>query len=120
MKTPFSTRRSFLAPLVIALLAQGAFAQVYASRHDGGYRSHATSRVWVPGRYETVHERLWVPGRTERVWVEPSFEWRIGPCGSRLRIQVSAGGWRNHHPGHYERRAVQVWRPGHWASRPCR
>ena len=126
--------RSRLLPILglalSTLLASSASAQVVAGRY--GYArpsyersstslsTYVSSRIWVPGCYQTVHERVWVPGRTERVWVEPVFEWRLGPCGSRLRVLVCAGRWQTvHHPGHYETRAVQVWRPGYWTARGC-
>jgi hypothetical protein len=90
----------------------------YGSSHVRASRGYASSRVWVPGRYETIHERVWVPGRTERVWVEPVFRFAYDSCGNRVRVLVSNG----HHedvcqPGRYELRAVRVYRPGHWIAR---
>jgi hypothetical protein len=126
MKTLLS---SLLLGAMLSLLAPATAAQrVHASAYSGhqtGYknsghmsRSYESSRVWVPGGYEIVDERVWVPGRTERVWIDPSFGFRIGSCGERFQVQVSTGYWRTvQHPGHYEIRRVRVYVPGHWAKR---
>jgi hypothetical protein len=118
-----------IAPLLaLVLLASAADAQVSIGRYSGaptyGHGSHrvhgsyASSRIWVPGRYETVDQRVWVPGRTERVWIEPVYELALGPCGTRVRVLIAAGHWRTvHHPGHYEIRRVKVYRPGCWVAR---
>jgi hypothetical protein len=122
-----------IAPLLVALclLGSAADAQVSAGRYSGapsyrsassvrmhGRPSYSSSRVWVPGHYETIDQRVWVPGRAERVWIEPVYELAIGPCGTRVRILLSAGHWRTiHHPGHYELRPVRVYRPGCWVAR---
>lgn len=138
MKNAFRFR-SILGLGLMLLLAPGLRAQVAASGYShgrgssgsystsraySGYshggRSYASSRVWIPGRYEVVHQRVWVPGWTERVWIEPAFEWRFGSCGTRFRVQVGTGYWRSvHHPGRHETRPVRVWRPGHWVARGC-
>ncbi|HEX6884827.1 MAG TPA: hypothetical protein VF530_15740 [Planctomycetota bacterium] len=133
--------RSILGLGLLLLLAPGIGAQVTASAYSHGSTSHgkgsagyypagrsyshggrsyATSRVWVPGAYEVVHQRVWVPGWSEKVWIEPAFEWRFGSCGTRFRVQVGSGHWRTvHHPGRYETRPVRVWRAGHWVARGC-
>jgi len=104
--------------LVLLSAAPAPSAQRVSARAYHGQPSYSSSRVWIPGRFETVHQRVWVPGWTERVWIDPAFEWRFGPCGSRIRVQVCAGRWKSvHHPGHYEIRAVQVWQAGHWVAR---
>lgn len=123
MKALFSTL--LLSGLLFALAPSGAAQRVVASEyrgHAGRYehaaRGHASSRIWIPGRYETVHERVWIPGCTERVWVEPVFRLAYDSCGNRVRLLVSAGHWENvGRPGHYETRAVRVWRPGYWVAR---
>lgn len=112
---------SILGLALMLLLAAPASAQVVSAHGYHGRASYASSRVWIPGRYETVHQRVWVPGWTERVWIDPAFEWRFGPCGSRIRVQVCAGRWKSvHHPGHHETRAVQIWQPGRWVARGYR
>lgn len=113
--------RSILGLTLALFLAPSLSAQVHASHAFHGRGSYASSRTWIPGRFETVQQRVWVPGWIERVWIEPTYEWRFGSCGSRFRIQVCAGHWKSvHHPGHYESRRVQVWQPGHWEARGCR
>jgi hypothetical protein len=120
MKTATPSLRSLLGLALILFLAPTASAQVSALAPSQARGSYAASRAWIPGHYETLHERVWVPGWTERIWIEPAFEWRRGPCGARFRVQVCAGYWRSvHHPGHYEIRAIRVWRPGYWAARIC-
>ena len=117
MKTLFS---SLLLGAVLSLLSPATSAQrVYGSSHTGyGRREYVANRVWIPGGYQTVCRRVWVPGCVERVWVEPSFGFRLGSCGERVRVQISAGYWKNvHSAGHYETRRVRVWVPGYWASR---
>ncbi len=117
MKTLFS---SLLLGALLSLLAPATAAQrVHASAYSGHKsRSYESSRVWVPGGYEIVEERVWVPGRTERVWIDPSFGFRVGSCGERFRVQICAGTWRTvQHPGRYEIRRVRVYVPGHWAPR---
>jgi hypothetical protein len=120
-----------IAPLIatLALLASAADAQVSVGRYSGARTygngaprpvraSYASSRIWVPGHYETVDQRVWVPGRTERVWIEPRYELALGPCGTRVRVLIATGHWRTvHHPGHYEIRRVKVYRPGCWVAR---
>jgi hypothetical protein len=105
----------------MALLGTGAALEaqrVVPTAYGRAPAGYVSSRIWVPGGYETVRQRVWVAGRTERVWVEPAFEWRIGPCGARVRVQLAAGHWRTiHHPGHYELRPVRVYRPGYWIAR---
>lgn len=109
---------------LLSLLAPATAAQrVHASRHSGhalrGY-SHASSAgpVWIAGGYETVEQRVWVPGCVERVWVEPTFALRIGSCGERFRVLVTAGHWRTvQRAGHYEIRRVRAWAPGRWLER---
>lgn len=119
MKTLLS---SILLGAALVLAAPGASAQLVGASsylgHRGGYVS---SRVWVPGHYESVTERVWVPGPCKRVWVEPHYDWRFGPCGARY-VCVRAGYWRTVElPGHYENRLVRVWRPGQWVARgSCR
>ena len=119
MKTAFSSLVLGALLLVSAPAgAQGVYASYYSGRVVHGY---ATSRVWIPASCETVERRVWVPGCSERVWVEPVFELRIGPCGERFRVLVAAGYWRTlHHAGHYELRPVRVEVPGHWEARGCR
>jgi hypothetical protein len=124
MKTMFSSLLlgALLFVLAPATEAQrvvgGAYRGTYGA--SSGHRAirYESSRVWVPGGYESVSERVWLPGRVERVWVEPVFEFRLGSCGSRFRVMVAAGHWRTvQHPGHYETRRVRVYVPGHWAPR---
>ena len=87
---------------------------VSAAYFRGGYES---SRVWIPGFYETVARRVWVPGPVQRVWVDPVYEWSIGHCGWQY-VCVRQGYWRTVHlPGHYEVRHERVYRPGRWAAR---
>lgn len=110
---------SLLVGALLVLAAPAASAQrvsvsAYGGAHRGGYVS---SRVWVPGHFETVRERVWVSGGCERVWIEPLYEWRLGRCGFE-RVCVRAGHWdRVELPGHYEERCSQVWRPGRWIAR---
>lgn len=102
-----------------------AAQRMVATGHGPGVRvsayssyTHAPRRVWVPGRYESRCEQIFVPGWNERVWVEPVFEFRLGSCGKRLRVEVCAGHWKTvHHPGHYETREFRVWVPGHYEVR---
>lgn len=112
----------------IVLLASAGAAQVplstYALHSPGPHAGHgsrhgyASSRVWIPGGYETVCERVWVPGRIERLWVEPSFGLAYDSCGRRVRVLLRAGHWQEvRHPGRYETRSVRVYRPGHWVAR---
>lgn len=111
---------SLLVAAVLALSASPLHAQrVVATSYSSGYgHGYVSSRVWIPGRYENIHQRVWVPGCSERVWVEPVFELRRDHCGNRFRVLVRAGHWTTvHHPGHYETRTVRVWQPGHWAPR---
>ena len=109
-----------LTGLLAASTAGAADAQVsrapyLATPHRGEY---ARSRVWIPGGTEIVYRRQWVPGRTERVWVAPVYHWSVDSCGRRFRLLVSAGHWKSVcHPGQYVRRAVRVYKPGHWVAR---
>ena len=122
MKTLFSAL--LLSGLLLALAPTAHAQRIVASGHSYGNsyhraeRGYSSSRVWVPGRYELVHERVWIPGRSERVWVDPVFRFSYDSCGNRVRVLVSAGHWENVcHPGRYETRAVRVWRPGYWVAR---
>jgi hypothetical protein len=120
--------KTFLASLVVlagmTLFAGASDAQRISTSFERGVRpsyhsrGYAHSRVWVPGRYETVRERVWIPGSCERVWVPPAFELRYVGCGRAVRVMVRAGCWETvQHPGHYEERCVRVWRPGYWTPR---
>jgi hypothetical protein len=103
---------SCATPPVSAAYQRGG--SVSAAYHRGGYES---SRVWIPGRYETVARRVWVPGPVRRVWVEPVYEWRFGHCGLEY-VCVRQGYWRSVQlPGRYEIRNERVYRPGHWVAR---
>ncbi|MEW6073978.1 MAG: hypothetical protein AB1726_15460 [Planctomycetota bacterium] len=95
----------------------GAYRDRHGRGGGGGIRVHpAPRRVWIPGHYEWVGEEVWVPGWTEVIWVEPVYEWRVF-LGCRFRLLVRAGHWSEiHHPGHFETRRVQVWRPGIWSE----
>ena len=107
MKTLIS---SLLVGALLVLCAPGTSAQRVVGTH---YSSYSYSRPTY------VSSRVWVEGPCQRVWVEPAFEWRFGPCGFRY-VCVRAGYWNTVQlPGHYENRCVQVWRPGHWAERGC-
>ena len=115
---------SLLIGALVVLLAPTTSAQRaanYASHgtvSSGSYRgAYASSRVWVPGHYESVSRRVYVPGPTRSVWVEPDYEWQVGPCGVRY-VCVRAGHWKTVQlPGHYENRRVRVWREGTWVAR---
>lgn len=128
MKTRFALAPLLLAGLLVALApladAQRTYrTPAYTSSRTVrpsyfGATSYGATRLWIPGRYETVWERVWIPGRTERVWIEPAFELRRDACGNYFRVLVSAGHWKTvEHCGHYETRSVRVWRPGHWEYR---
>jgi hypothetical protein len=115
-----------LGSAVLLLVAPEASAQrVLVGTYSGTYShaprpyvTYASSRVWIPGGYETIRQQIWVPGCSERIWVEPIFEWRSGPCHTQIRIQLGGGYWRTvHHAGHYEYQPVSVYRPGHWTAR---
>ena len=83
----------------------------------GGNGGYETSRVWVPGHYETVSKRVFVPGPVKREWVAPVYEWRWGSCGLRY-VCVRSGYWRSVQlPGHYEIRQERVYEPGRWVAR---
>lgn len=124
----------FLSSLLIGalavLLAPAATAQRGASHGNyGGYRGvsasysrggYSSSRVWIPGRYESVSRRVFVPGPTQRVWVEPVYEWRVTYCGVRY-VCVREGYWRTVQlPGRYETRCERVYVSGHWVARGSR
>jgi hypothetical protein len=115
MKTLIS---SLLVGVLLLVSATETNAQrVVASRYGEPRPHYVSSRVWVPGRYETVNERVWVEGPVQRVWVEPVYEWRLGSCGFRY-VCAREGYWRSVRlPGHYENRCVRVWHPGYWAPR---
>jgi hypothetical protein len=107
-----------LAVLSVPSMAQRstscASPSVSAAYFRGGYES---SRVWIPGSYETVSRRVFVPGPIRRVWVEPVYEWRFGSCGLRF-VCVRQGYWKSVQlPGHFEVRQERVLRPGHWVVR---
>ena len=88
-------------------------------------RSHGAARhtagMWTPGRHVTRYERVWSSGTFTKQWVSPVYRdhgqarapWSRPQRG---RVLVRAGYWRQvMQPGHYERRPIQVWRPGHWS-----
>lgn len=87
-----------------------------ASTYSG--RGHAPRGLWVPGRTEVVTRNVWVPGTSEKVWVEPVFDLTCDRYGNQIRVLVRDGYYRTvHHPGHYEARRHEVWRPGYWTYR---
>lgn len=91
-------------------------ARLAPSTHRIDYGS---TRVWVPGHYETRFERVFVPGCERRIWVPPRYEWRTLPCGGTERVLVEPGHYRVvRDPGRYERRERRVWVPGHYEYRP--
>jgi len=116
-----------LAAFAPALSAQraAAYRGISASYSRGvtpSYtRDYSSSRVWVPGHFESVSRRVYVPGPVRREWVEPVFEWRFDLCGARF-VCARDGYWRTVQlPGHYEVRCERVWRPGGWVTRgSCR
>jgi hypothetical protein len=78
----------------------------------------APRTVWVPGRYEVVHEKVWIEGRREKVWVA-AHKRVVCDAYGRTRTVWEPGRWQIvETPGHWETRAVQVWRPGHHAPQP--
>lgn len=123
---------SLLIAALAALLAPAAMAQrssigasygthgyrgVGASYHSSGY---ASSRVWIPGRYESVSKRVFVPGPTQRIWVQPVYEWRVTFCGVRY-VCAREGYLRTFQlPGRHETRYERVYVPGHWVARGSR
>jgi hypothetical protein len=107
-----------LAALTPTLSAQrgsyGTSASVSGAYYRGGYE---TSRVWIPGYYETVARSVYVPGPVKSVWVPAAFEWRIGHCGWQY-VCVRQGHWETVQlPGHYEIRHERVYQPGRWVAR---
>ena len=90
-------------------------------RGEKSYRSyHFPRRVWVPGHYEHVSRKVFVPARSERVWIDPLYETRIRSCGTRVRVLVRAGYWKEVcQPAHYVTRSEKVWIPGRfeWKGR---
>ena len=119
---------SFLLTGMLVALAPAASAQRSATysacnavRPSACSHGYVTSRVWVPGHYESVCERVWVPGLSQRVWVDPIFELRYDSCGNALRVLASPGHWKTiQQPGHFEDRSVRLWTPGHWEARGAR
>ena len=79
-----------------------------------------STRVWVPGHYETRSHDVWVPGHREKVWIEAAYETVIDSCGRRSRRLVRHGYWDViEHPGHYETRHEKIWVPGRYERRRC-
>lgn len=114
-------RRARLQP-VGGVIPSRAYARPTAStgvrrafpRHWPDRVQPAPRRVWVPGHFETVRRRVWIPERVERVWVEPTYEFRL-VCGIRLRILTRDGHYRRIvHPGHFQSRNEQRWVSGRW------
>ena len=108
---------SLLMAAALAWLAPNVAAQVVATTHYGsttyaspgpwGARGYAggyvSSRVWVPGGFDIVHQQVWVPEQ----------------CTTYSRGQ---GGWRHNgwrhggrtvcRPGYYDQR----WVPGYYQT----
>src|SRR5262245_61733414 len=103
---------SLLLGAALVLGASHASAQYVGVSGYIGHGGYAASRMWVPGRFETVSERVWVPGPCRREWVAPVYEWQFGLCAPRY-VCVREGYWRTVQlPGHFEERCVRVWREG--------
>lgn len=69
--------------------------------HHSGHRSYST-------HYTTT--RVWVPGCSKRVWVPPRYEYRRRPCGTLVRICVSAGYYNTvYTDGYYTYKRVPVY-----------
>lgn len=82
-----------------------------------GRNAHPRHACGCPGgHYETRYEKVWVPGHSERIWVPPQIQVSYTPSGQRIETVVCPGRWEwIQHPGHYEKRAKQV-----WIRDPCR
>ena len=112
LSAPASAQRSRGGPSY-----SGVSASVHSSAYGSYTRSYSSSRVWVPGHYESVSRQVFVPGPTRRVWVEPVHEWRLGALGFRY-VCIRAGYWKTIQlPGRYETRCERVYVPGHWVAR---
>jgi hypothetical protein len=127
MKTQFAF--ASLVALALTTLSAGATAQrgyglrvtAYGASYSAGAHGRETAcrartARWVPGRFETVSRHVWVAGCEERIWVEPTYSFRVDACGRTIRILVEDGHWTTiQHPGHFEWKSEQVFVPGHWS-----
>lgn len=87
--------------------------------HYGGIPVHqpVPHKVWMPGHHTSVRQRVWVPGFTEQVWSGPVYATHCDPFGTAYKVLVEPGHYDAiQHPGHWELKPVQVWKPGHWKT----
>jgi hypothetical protein len=101
----------------------GAFGISFSVPFEAAYRPDVRAeprRMWVPGRYETVEQHVWVEGGERREWIPARYETRHDECGRPTSVLVRQGYWKTaSEPGHFERRAVQVWVDGYWRVEPA-
>ncbi|MEZ6196427.1 MAG: hypothetical protein R3F20_11980 [Planctomycetota bacterium] len=95
--------------LPIALIALVLGAAAPAASASTGVQAGELS-LDRDGYWRDERVRVWVDGFHDRIWIEPCYEYRYQPCGTRYRVCVREGRWdRRWVAGHWEYRTRRVW-----------